>query len=366
MVAGTIVLSVLLLVPGMVAAETVLRVGESVAIASDQKVEEDFYAAAGSVAMSGEVTGDMYAIGGSVTTNGIIRQDLTALGGSVQVHGPVEDDVRVLAGDVTIAESVSGDVFVIAGSLTILSSASVAGDVFFYGGEATIAGAVEGSIMGTAERFRVDSAVKGDVDVTTGRPLILGDRASISGDVRYESSGEVVRAQNAVVEGQVLRSEPASTKEGTSFGSALTALMVSVFAALCIYLIWKRELTRFTNETLRNYSRSGVLGLGALILIPVAVVLLMLTVLGLLVGLIGVFGFIALCFVAGAMTAITAGGLISLAVTKRIEVNFMWILLGALMVQLLLYVPFVGPLIVLALFLMTLGNLVWVLYQSAR
>lgn len=358
-------LTLLLAAPVYVAAETVLRVGESVRVAADQRVEEDFYAAGGTVAVSGEIVGDMYAVGGSVTANGAIAEDLTAVGGSIQVHAPVSDDVRILGGDVTIAEAVTGDLFVIAGSLTVLSSASVEGDIFFYGGEATIAGPVGGSIMGAAERFRIDAAVEGNVDVNSSRALVLGDRASVSGDVQYQSFGEITRAQNAVVEGEIIRSE-STERSDPGYGKALAFFIMNLFATLCVYLLFRRELTELVAGTIRNYGRSGVLGLGTFFVAPVVVVLLMVTVLGLLLGLIGLFALLATYLIAFALTAVLAGGMISFFVTKRIQVDLLWILAGVLAVHIALLIPFLGPLLVFVGFVLMLGGMVWRLYRFAR
>ena len=347
-------------------AETVLRVGDSVTVAADQRVEEDFYAAGGTVAMSGEIVGDMYAMGGSVTANGTIAEDITAVGGTVSVHAPVGDDVRIVGGDVTIAGTVGGDVFVVAGSLTLLSSASVEGDVFFYGAEANIEGVIKGSLMGTAERFRIDSSVAGDVDITSSRPVTLGDRALIAGDVRYESFGELVRAQNAVVEGDITRNDPEQKTDDSPVGTIVTTLIVSLFAAFLSYVLFKRELQPFVQGTIKNYGRSGVLGIAIVVLAPVGAVLLMVTVLGLLVGIVGLLLFLLLCFVAAALAPVVVGGLIARFVTNRVEVNLMWIAVGVLALNVLIYIPIIGIVFAIGIFLLTLGNLVWVLYNLVR
>lgn len=351
--------------PVSASAETVLRVGDSVRIASDERVEEDFYAAGGSVAVSGEVVGDVYAAGGSVTANGAISEDLTAIGGTVDVHAPVEDDVRVIGGDVTIAESVKGDVFVLGGSLTILSSATIEGDVFFYGGEAVVAGDVAGSVVGGAQRFRIDAAVGENVDVSSSRPLVLGDRASVSGDVRYQSFGELSRAQNAVVEGDIVHNEPA-TEEGSGAGAAVMAFIIHLFAALCVYLFAKRELSALMQNTIANYGRSSVVGLSIFFLMPVVIVLLMVTLIGGFLGVMGLFAFLTLLALALALVPIFLGALISKFAVKTTHVDLVWIIVGALVAHAALQIPFIGPLAVFATFLLVLGGLVWRCYRSIR
>ena len=218
---GTLIFGFIMSIPLITLAETVVRTGESVAIGNDQVVENDFYAAGQSIVHSGEVKGDMYAAGASVTVNGPIGADLTILGGTAQVHSEIKDDVRIIAGDTVIGGKVVGDVFVIGGVLKVLSSASIDGDVFFYGGEAEISGPVKGSVMGTAEAFRIDAQIDGNVDVIASRALVLGDRASVSGNVSYQSVGEINRAQQAVVVGEVVRNS--TTSATTSHSKSCSA-----------------------------------------------------------------------------------------------------------------------------------------------
>lgn len=352
--------------PFVASAETVLRVGESVSVTADQTVLEDFYAAGGVVTVSGAIEGDMYATGGSVTVNGNIAEDLSILGGSVQVHAPVADDVRVVGGEVTIADRVEGDLFVLAGSLQVLSSAEIVGNVFFYGGEAVINGAVGGSVMGAAERFRIDAPVAGNVDVASSRPLTLGERASISGDVAYTSFGEMVRAQNAVVEGNVLRNEPEADDRGLGIGSMLTALIVHLFALLCLYLGFKRQLVMFAAATARQTPRNGLLGLAAIFATPILAVFLIVTFLGMLLGLLGLFAFFALLMLAFVLVPAIVGGFIAQLLTNQFTVSLTWIVAGALVVHMLLIIPYVGILLVVAAVAVTFGGLVFRLYQLVR
>lgn len=348
-----------------VRAETVLRVEESVTVASDQVVEEDFYALGGTVIMSGEIMGDMYSTGGSVTVNGPITEDLTVLGGSVQVHGPVRDDVRVIGGEVTIADTVEGDIFVIAGSLNILSSAAVMGDVFFYGGEIEVNGPVTGSLMGSAGRFRVDAAIGGNIDVRA-QELVLGDRVTVSGNVRYQSQNELVRAQNAVIEGSVVQNEPHTEPAAPNYSDNIIFFVMNLFAAMVLFFLFRKELQEFVKETVRNYARSSVLGLTAIFIAPVVTVLLMLTLLGFLLGLAGIFVLALLYIISFVLLSVVVGGLLSQIITKDMQINLLWITIGAIVVNIVFLIPIIGPLAVLCGFVVVLGGLLWQAYSLLR
>lgn len=358
-----VLLTMVFFPPFVASAETVLRTGESVSVEDNQVVENDFYAAASTITMSGEVLGDMYAVGGSVTANGSVGADMTLVAGAAQVHASTTDDLRVVAGETVVAEYVGGDLFVIGGLLKVLSSATIEGDVFFYGGEAEINGQVKGSVIGAAEKMRIDTAVGKDVDVTLTDTLTLGDRASIGGDVRYFSPNEITRAQNAVIEGEVVKNTQELTRGNKKAEDVLIPIFVSLFAVLSIYLVFRNELQRLISSIMDSAVKSGLVGLGVLVVGPLVSILLIATVLGMLVGFVGIFLLLSMYVLSMILTGALLGGILSKYITKKEEVGLLWILAGSLGVHLLLSIPVIGPFVVFVLFLLTLGGLSVVIYR---
>lgn len=344
-------------------AETVLRTGNSVSIETDQVVENDFYAAGSGVTMSGEVKGDMYVTGGTVTVNGPVETDLSILSGTVQIHGDIGDDVRVVAGEVVIADHVGGDVFVIAGSLKILSSATIDGDVFFYGTEAEISGPVAGSVMGTSNTMRIDGAVGKNIDVIVSRTFTLGDRAQIGGDVRYESASDVTRAQNAVIEGELVRNSHQVIADTLNLRWTLVTFLVLLFTSLCLYLFFKKGLTTLVSTISLEPARAGLIGLGVLIVAPVISFLLMVTVLGSMVGASLLLLVLLMYLVSLPLLSVLTGSLISRVFLKSSQINLLTILMGAASVQLIALIPILGSFVLFVLFVLILGGLAYHLYN---
>lgn len=361
----TIGVLALIVLPTTVVAETVVRTGDNVSVSSDQVVENDFYALARAISMSGSVNGDMYAIGGTVTANGPVSEDLVIVGGTTQVHGDVADDVRILAGEATIAEHVGGDIFVISGSLTVLSTASVEGNVYFHGGEAVIEGEVKGSIIGAAGAMRVDAPVGGSVEMTTTGTLTLGDRASIGGDVRHVGREELVRGANAVVEGEVVELPFTKTQEESGNGGWVM-LFVVLFAALFMYLIFRQRLIVMVDDVLSNPGRVSLFGLGIVLVGPVLTIFLLVTVLGAALGALIAFLYLAVMVVAFILMGVVAGGLIAKLFSSKEKVSLIWVLVGVLFVQLVVMIPVLGPFLWFILFVITAGAVTHALYSALR
>ncbi len=363
-----IVLAVLLCaLPGsFVAAATTVRTGDSVVVGNNQTVDGNFYGIGGAVALSGAVAGDAIIMGGNVTVNGSVADDLFALGGTVSLSASMTEDVRIIAGDVTISEPVGGSLVVIAGRLTVLSTATIGGDVLFYGGDATIDAAVGGKVLGTAERVRINSAVAGGVDISTPN-LTLGEQANITGDVRYVSDSELVRATGAVVTGVVSKNDAPDTEAVTTdLRSLMVALLMSLFATLSLFLLFRRQVEQVAAQATVHTGIKSIVGFLTLIAAPMTIVILLVSVLGLFVGVIGLLGFLVLLFLGLALMNVVAGSFLALVITKKPQTSVLWIVAGGILIQAALLVPVLGLICILALFAVTLGTIVLGVYQSVR
>ncbi|MFT5036808.1 MAG: hypothetical protein ACI9VM_000373 [Candidatus Azotimanducaceae bacterium] len=358
-------LTIFLVVPvAHSSADTALRMNDSITLSVDQTVEGDFYGfsgLAGSVSLSGSIEGDATVFGTTVTTNGLISGDLLALSGTAQVHASVTDDVRIVAGEVTIAEYVGGDVFVLGGILNVLSSAQIDGNIFFFGGQGKIEGVVGGSIFGTSEILRIDSAVAGSVDVTVMQSLVMGEKADITGDVTYESRNEMVRAQSAVIVGDVVRN--AHTIGSVNPKDALVPFLVYAFSTLIMYLIFRGRLLKLLSDANTSFTRNGLIGAAGVFFLPAAVVLLLVTIIGSVVGLLGSLVVLAMYTSALLFVPIFVGFLIKLVISKKEEVTLLGTLGGIVVTELLFLVPIAGPIIAIALTIVLLGTILTYLYD---
>ncbi len=353
-----------LFLPFLVSAETVVRTGHSVSIGSSQTVENDFYAAGSSVTHSGQVKEDLYAVAGSVTVNGPVGNDLTVVAGTVQVHAPVGDDVRVVGGDVVIASEVGGDVFVIGGMLRVLSSASIGGNVYFYGGEADIEGVVKGVLMGSAESFEVNGEV-GGIDASALR-FSLGEQAVVKGDVRYAGVSDIDRAPGAVIEGQVSRAADSAENGRRGSSAGLVFALAWVFTSLCFFLLLRQPIEALILDIRRDPLRIGLLGVAVALAAPILSFVLLATVLGAWIGvvllLLSILLFV-LCLII--MPIVLGGYLIGLAFKGR-RLDVFSIAAGVVALMVFSLVPVIGKLLYAASFLMTLGAVAYAFYRKAR
>ena len=350
--------------PMIALAETVVRTGGSVSVGVNQVVENDFYGAAGSLTQSGEVKEDAYMVAGSVTVNGEVGVDLTALGGTVQIHSPVGDDVRVVGGEVVIASEVGGDVFVLGGTLKVLSSATVDGNVYFYGGDAEIEGVVTGQVMGRAESFSVNSQV-GGMDVVAVR-VDLGDRANVGGDVAYSAVSELSRAPGATVAGEVVRGAERPVEEGGGNTFPLVFVFIWLFTSLCFFLLFRPTIETILHTAKKDTLKVGLFGLVAAFVGPLIGIVLLATVLGVWLGILKILVTALLFILTMMLLPIILGGyLISFWKPHR-KLDIWSVLAGMVVVVVFAVIPVLGGIAIFAAYVVTLGSILHLLYQKTR
>lgn len=346
-------------------AETIVRTGDAVSVSANQTVEGNYYGIGGTVSLSGVITGDAILAGGNVTVNGTVAEDVFVLGGTVNISASTTDDVRVIGGDVTIAGPIGGSLIILGGRVTVLSSALITGDVLVYGGDITIDGSVTGSILGSVERLRVNGPVEGGIKVTTPY-LTLGEQAEITGDVIYTSNSELARAAGTIVSGSIVKNDVPMVNQSAALRTEIITFLISLFATLCLYLVTRKRIELFGAESTKRIPFKMLIGFAFLFLIPIAVVILLVSVLGIFVGLIGLFMFCAVFLLTLPLMSIVVGSIAAELLTKKTKISVPWIIVGAVAIHALLFIPIFGLLAICLLFLMTLGNVIVTTYRLVR
>jgi len=347
-------------------AKTVVRTGEYVSLGEEQEVAGNFYALGNTVSVSGSIAGDLHAIAGSITLNGSVRDDVFFVGGTVALHASTSEDVRIIAGDVTLAEAVGGSVAIMAGRVKILSTATIAGDVLIYGGDVTIEGKIEGQVLGNIKQLRIDGPVAGGMDVVVGS-LTLGERADVTGDVRYQSPIEVIRAPGAVITGDLVPVAPSVLATPISAAKIFAVFfLMLLFTTLTLFLLGRPLMEKFIKSVSLRPLHYGLVGGAGLVFLPLMASVLMASVLGGFLGIIVIGAGIVGLVLALPLSALLIGSLIFQVVYKRPQVDILSLFAGSIGLCALLLIPIVGPVLVLLAVFCTFGGLLLHLYNIFR
>ena len=359
------------------------RGGQTATVAEGETIDDDLYVGAGTATIAGTVNGDATIGAGTVTLTGTVTGSLNVAGGSIDVLGDVEGAVRVSGGTVRVAGTVGRDVVTFAGTTTIQAGAEVDGDVAGAGGSVSIGGSVGGDVLVGAGTLEITGAVEGSVDTQVG-DLVIGPEATIGGDVTYTSTREARIADGATIEGSVTQNEPADGTDGggqsvitdnpvVSYLGILLGLLLLGFGLLLV----RSRLALGSADALRTAALPS-LGWGLVACIGQFLLVIFLVIAAVLFALLagslgGAFGVAAvivsmliviLVFVSAVPVAMAVGQL----VLTRSGSPYLQYLVGAAIVALVLvasgFVPVLGGIAFLLLWILGLGAFVIYLWRT--
>lgn len=365
----------LALVP-VVSFAAMVRAGKQATVGSNETINDDLYIAGGSVSSSGEIRGDLTVMGGNVLVTGPVEHYVNAAGGSVTLLGNVGAGIRVASGNVTIQSDVGGDVMVVGGT-TEIAGGSIGRDVVALGGSLRIDAPVAGNVRFKGGEIYINAPVSGTVDVDADK-VTLGPAAVISGTFTYKASQEVMMEEGAQVQGAVNYTPRVERRGGMKDGFlkffaliAVAKLLMILAGALFFGLFFRPFMKDLITEAFAEPFAELGRGLVILIVLPVLSVLLLLTVVGIPLGVFSLLAFVLLSIFSALIAPIFLGSILYRWVTKRTSYDVSWktILLGVIVYFLIGFVPLVGWAAQCGFWLLALGvaaKMKWSMIKKLR
>ncbi len=341
------------------------RGAQDVSLVSGETISGNMYMAGGNIIDTGVVKGDLVIGGGNILVSGPVNSDLLIGGGSINVTSDIGGDLRIGGGNITIQGKVAGDA-IVGGGQIILASPHIGGDVAIAGGNITISAPINGSLKVFGGQVTLNAPVKGSV-IIHGQKITLGPKAIIQGDLTYTSPAVATLETGAIVRGKTdyTKSET-STKANVVPTVALGAfftfwllaklLMSIVGAFLFLWIFPRYAIELATSFATKPLEYLGI-GFVAFIVLPIAGILLLLTVIGIPLGALALLGFVGLMIFASLVAPVALGSLVHKWIWKpsNYVVDWKTILLGVAIWFVLGFIPFVGGLLKFIIILMTLG-----------
>jgi len=255
-----------------------------------QPVRDDLYVAGGAVTVRGPVDGDLVAAGGTVLLESPATGGVLAAGGTLWIRGKVGRALRAAAGTVSVETSVGTDAVLAGRLVTLERGARVGRDLVAAGGTVRVLGEVGRRARLVGGTVLIGGSVAENVDVDADRVVLLPE-AHVRGRLRYRSAQPLDVRPGARVEGGIAR-EPAARQPRNLLGRGgfpwlwwtLEALWLLTFGFVA-QAILPQAASRVSEETTRT-GRSLLVGLVLLATVPVAAVLLVVTVVGIPLGLV--------------------------------------------------------------------------------
>lgn len=292
-----------------------------------QPVHEDLYVAGGTVTINAPVYGDLIVAGGTIFLNDTVANDLLLAGGTVHFNGYVADDLRCAGGELHILQNVGGDLVITGGRVDVARSVIINGGLVTGGGDVTFDGTANGNIRSAAGIMRFNGTGLGNFEfhggtlvlngevkgqsVIAARQLQFGSHAVLGNNVRYWTErgqvdfGKSLRNGTAVYDPSLKIRTNSWYFLGRSTVLGLIWYLSTVFIFILLLQYLFRSTFRRAGDTV-DESMLKSLGSGLLffVCVPVLIGVLLITVVGIPVGLILMAGYILLLLLATVITSL--------------------------------------------------------------
>lgn len=243
--------------------------------------QEDLYTAGGQLRIETEVRGDLLAAGGTIVVLAPVAGDAMLAGGTVDLRAPVADDLRAAGGSVSLGSAVGDDAVLAGARVHIEPKASVSGRAWLAGGEVSIDGRVAGELRAAGSRVVLAGTVGGDAELA-GETIELQPGAHVAGNLVYRSPREARIPTEARVDGEIRRLsfEPPAVAPAARTGGWLVGLAALAVAGIVLYLVFPQFALAAARTLGTTPWRALALGFATLAAVPVLVLLLLVSVVG--------------------------------------------------------------------------------------
>jgi cytoskeletal protein CcmA (bactofilin family) len=337
------------------------RTGDTVNVPHDEVVDGDLYVMGRNIIIDGTVNGDVFGAGQTITINGTVNGGVTLAGQTLTVNGQVANGARLAGQTINVSSSIGRDLVAAGATLNVTSTAKIADDLIFGFGTSYISGNINGNVKGGASEVTITNGVGGDVKVEVDK-LTITSTANIEGDLVYTSENEANIQSGARVGGSTIHNMPEKPAPApfAGMGGKLLGFIMILVVGIIVILLAPRWVSAMADSIRAKPWPS--LGWGALVLFatPIAAIIVIITIIGLPVGLIA----LVLYGIAIYLSQIPVGFLIGRLIIRRNgEIESRGLMVGALALGLAILlvlglIPYIGGLVMLLTIIFGLGSVV--------
>jgi hypothetical protein len=315
---------------------------------------EDVLASGGTPTVTDSAPGDAILAGGDLRFSGATGGDYLGAGGKQTISGRIHGSLRAAGGEIHVTAAVDRNTTIVGGNVELDSAAVITRNAYLIGGKVHVEGTIHESLQASGGSVVLNGVVGRDVNIAAGA-LHVGPRAQIAGNLRYRVPAGEVRIDPAARVSGTITAVPVRRGPGTfrlllMFGFLVTGAAVA--ALVPGFVAEAAEILR------ARPGRSALVGLGWIILVPCAIIIAAITIIGLPLALLTTAVYVVLVYLGRVPFAVWLGQRVLRARARTGRqgalLNF---LVGGFLLLVVGIVPVVGSLAMVIVTVLGLGTL---------
>lgn len=345
-----------------------MQTGDNLVLPKEKKIDEAAFVSGSSLTINADINGDLYCAGRDIVINGNIKGDIACLSQSLIINGSVDGDVRVAGQTVVINGLVTRNLTIASQTLSLGSLSQVKGDIFFGVQTVDLNGIMGRDLAGAGETITITGSLLRNATVT-GNNLSIADKGKVGGNFDYymETSG-TANLDKKNIKGNLVRHD-IQTQDRTEakkdfVNASKTAMVLKTIYGIISFIILGLALVYFDRKNTEKRIVSivekplimGLIGLAVLITAPIALIILMATMIGLPFAFVVLFVYIIAVMVASLYPSAIFGKIFLEKILQNKQSNlYGQISTGVVLLGIVMCIPVIGWLIALISFCMGLG-----------
>ncbi len=357
----------------------VVKTGGVVAIPTDEMIDDDLIVFAQTVTIDGTVDGDVYAFARDVAINGNVSGSVFSGGATVDIDARSAKTIWAAGGSIEVSGAVENNVILFGGTLAIGKDAQIGKDVRAYGGNFDLEGTINGNLKGGVGNFSM-AGKSGDITIRSDKVHIKSG-AEIRGDltVRGEKEPNIEEAATITGETKIEKVEKGDERAFIALAPVIAffvsfmrivMFVAAIIVGIVIIALSRRYVRRIMDTLITKPWKSLGIGFLGLIVIPVAIAILFIVLIGYPFAVFGIFIYLILIYLASIFVGLVVGEKIIRLFRKEGDISlYLSFIVGYVVLFILGLIPILGFIIKLFILLFGAGMLLigtWNLFKEAR
>lgn len=296
------------------------------------------------------INDNLATAGNNVYIRGIIEDDLFVAGSNINIEGEIKGNLFAAGNMVTINGKIHQDAFVAGNNVTFGENTSVGRDLYTAGNLLNINGEIGRNLMVGSAMLNLNAIVNGNTNAQTSS-LKLGENASILGSLTYTGDTKI-DTNNEQVKGEISYQEPeknTNNENNNNVSSIFTfgvifnwirSLLSFIAIGILLVLLMPKWFDKIGDIIAKNTLKSMGIGFLILIVAPIAAIIAIFTIIGIPITIIITLLYILILYIAKYWVAYCLGKYIGKGKWSPIAT----IAIGALILQIIFIIPFIGGL----------------------
>lgn len=343
------------------------RTGEVVVIGAGETIQDTVFASGNKVLVEGNIEGNLFLAGRSLEIRGTVNGDVFAGGQEVRVTGAVTGNIVAAGESITLGNQVGGSLYAAGRNILIDKTSVIQRDIYTGSETVTVDGAVQRNVISAGQSAIVAGSVTRGVTFAGGELLVRPEGrigAGISATVRDRANVRVEPGASVQGETKIRLQEVPNRFTSPRTYAWEFASLIAAFLVGWALLRFAPGFLAATAARVPSLASAGI-GFLALIVTPVAAVLLCITLIGLPFGIALAFLYLAGLYLAKIVAAAYLGRELMRDPLTNLP-TLLGLLLGLAILQAAFLIPFGGPILRIAVCCLGLGALFLALYHRRQ